>query len=174
MIYPAVARLHVQERFEELRVLVEKAQSFVFVAMIPVVLACELGGTALLFHMVFGSKYDDAIPVFNILAIYGLIIPFTQNLVVLTGLGESKAILRIVIIASSVSIASNFLLVPRLQAIGAAETLIIASIVTGLLATIAVKQSIPFHWISILRGLGDGLRFFAKRLEHVRNHSTNR
>jgi len=163
ILYPAVARLHVQRRFAEMRVLVEKTMSFVLIAMIPVVVFCELGGSAFLFHLFFGMKYDESIPIFNVLALFGLILPFILNFNVLTGLGESKPIFRIAIIASLASLIGNFILVPQFQAMGAAYTLIFASIVSGALATREVKKSVPFTWISLFRGVGDGMEFVKKR-----------
>ncbi|HZV11928.1 MAG TPA: polysaccharide biosynthesis C-terminal domain-containing protein [Candidatus Kapabacteria bacterium] len=162
--YPAVARLHTQERFAELRTIIEKMMSFILLAMIPVVLFCELGGTSFMFHLFFGAKYNDSIPIFNVLALFGLLLPFTLNFNVLTGLGESRAILRIVVISSFVSVVSNFILVPQFQAIGAAFTLILASIVSGALATLAVKKSVPFEWSALYRGIDDGMRFLKRRL----------
>ncbi|HET7152563.1 MAG TPA: oligosaccharide flippase family protein, partial [Candidatus Kapabacteria bacterium] len=162
--YPAVARLHTQERFAELRTSIEKMMSFVLIMMIPVVLFCELGGSNFIFHLFFGAKYNDSIAIFNVLALFGILLPFTLNFNVLTGLGESRAILRIVIISSLVSVASNFILVPQFHAIGAAFTLILASVVSGVLATLAVKKSVPFEWSALFRGIDDGMRFLKRQL----------
>jgi O-antigen/teichoic acid export membrane protein len=72
--------------------------------------------------------------------------------------------LRIVIISSLVSVVSNFILVPQFHAIGAAFTLILASVVSGVLATLAVKKSVPFEWSALFRGVEDGMRFLKKLL----------
>lgn len=163
MVYPATARLQFQKRFEDLRVVIEKMMSFAFIGMIPVVLFCWLGGTNTVFHLVFGNKYDASIPVFNILAFAGLLLPFTLNLTVLTGLGRSKTILQLVAISSVVSLVGNYILVPQWHALGAAMAVVIAAAVTGTLATIAVNRDVPVSLKTLFRGIPDGLAFIRQR-----------
>lgn len=162
--YPAVARLTAQQRFAELKTLIEKMMSFTLIGMTPIVLFCELGGTALMFHTFFGHKYDTSIPIFNILAFVGLLLPFTLNLTVLTGLGKSRTIFKVVLASSVVSLLSNYFLVQSFNAPGAAFAVVIAALVSGALATMAVNAEVTIEYSSLLRGIGDGWRYFRKRL----------
>jgi O-antigen/teichoic acid export membrane protein len=162
VIYPAVARLHAQGRMEELRSMIEKMMSFLLLLLAPVVAFCWLGGSSFVFHLFFGAKYDASIPVFALLATAGLFIPFTLNLTVLTGLGRSRTILRVVLVSSIVSVVANYLLVPRFQSMGAAVALVIAGAVTALFATRAVQESVPISMRSLLRGISDARAFLRR------------
>ncbi len=159
VIYPAVARLHAQNRRDELRAIIEKMMSFLFLALIPVVVFFWLGGAGFVFHFFFGEKYDASIPVFALLCTAGLLVPFTLNLTVLTGLGRSRTILRVVLVSSLVSVAANYVLVRHLQSVGAALALVIAGIATAVFATRAVKEDVPISMRSLVRGVRDARQF---------------
>jgi hypothetical protein len=40
-------------------------------------------------------------------------------------------------------------------------------VVSGVLATQAVKKSVPFQWSSLFRGFDDGMRFVKRQLRRL-------
>lgn len=161
-VYPAVAKLAVEKRRRELVLLLEKMIGFMLIAIIPVVIAVWVGPTDYIFSLIYKGKFEEAATIFKILSLGALAIPFSMNTYVLGGLGEARRYFRVTLASALLSVAASLALVPWLGARGTAIAVIVSFVSLGVLATRAVRQSIPFSLRNAFGRWRDALNFMMR------------
>lgn len=167
-VYPAVAKLAVEHRREELVLLLEKMIGFMLIAITPMVILVWVGPTDYLFDMIYKGKFEDAAMIFKILSLAALAIPFSMNTYVLGGLGEARRYFRVTLISAILSVIASLVLVPWIGARGTAVAVIISFATLGVLATHAVRQSLPFSLRSAFGRWRDAFNFVMRLWRRVR------
>jgi len=163
-VWPAVARLSVEHRTDELVRLVEKMIAFMLIVVVPCVLLVWILPIELLFETIYKGKYQDAPALFRVLSLAALAIPFSMNMFVLGGMGEARRFFRVTLASAFVSVLAALLLVPLIGAMGTALSVVISYAALGALSTTVVSRQIP---ISLPRALGrwrDARAFLASML----------
>lgn len=144
LVYPGVAKLKAEGRSSEMVLLVEKMIGFSLIILLPIVLLVWLGPTDYLFQLVYKGKYLAAPMVFKVMSLGALAIPFTMNINILSGTGESTRVFRVTLLSAFIFFVAALILIPMYGLIGAALTLVISYASMGFLATRSVQRNVPF------------------------------
>lgn len=158
-VYPAVARLRAQGRRTEMVLLVEKMIGFTLVVVVPLVVIVWIAPIEIIFGKLYKSTFDQVPQIFRLLSIAALAIPFALNLNVLTGLGDGRAGFRTTLISSIVFFVAALLLVPSLDARGAALAVVASYFALGIGSTIAVRKHVEFSLASAVGRWRDAFDF---------------
>lgn len=173
-VYPAVAKLAVERRRAELVLLLEKMIGFMLIVVTPVVIAVWVGPTDYIFDLIYKGKFGEAATIFKILSLAALAIPFSMNTHVLGGLGQARRYFRVTLAAALLSVLASLVLVPWIGARGTAIAMIVSFVALGVLATRAVRQSVPFSLRSAFGRWRDALNFVLKLWHRVAMRSGGR
>ncbi len=166
-VYPAVAKLAAERRRAELVLLLEKMVGFMLIATVPLVVLVWVGPTDYLFDLIYKGKFAEAATIFKILSLAALAIPFSMNTYVLSGLGEARRYFRVTLGAALLSVLASLILVPWIGAQGTAVAMIVSFATLGVLATRAVRQSVPFSLANALGRWRDAFSFAMKMWRRV-------
>jgi O-antigen/teichoic acid export membrane protein len=149
-VYPAVARLRAQGRTKEMVLMVEKMIGFTLVVVVPLVALVWIAPIDAIFGLLYKSTFEQVPHIFRLLSLAALAIPFALNLNVLTGLGDGRAGFRATLLSSVAFFIAALLLVPRLEADGAAIAVIASFFVLGAASTVAVRSHVAFSIVGAL------------------------
>ncbi len=98
-VFPAASKYHSRNDLGTLRTILEKSVSFLYLALIPIGIILAIGAP-LLFHVLFGTKYDASIPIFRVLLIATLVFPMQMVFgSALSGMGKIKELFRMFLIS---------------------------------------------------------------------------
>lgn len=154
LLYPAAVRMMVQDRREDLQILITKAISVTLIPTIIGVLVLELGGSNII-TMLLGEKYAGAVGHFNVLIIAALGMPFLLMGSVINAMGHSTTVVKYsavgLIVGMSTLFAISILGIEWAVGLG----LVANTVVVGLLCTSYVRSAIHFPLRSILRAVDD-------------------
>lgn len=158
-VYPAVARLSAQHRFEERRALVEKMIAFVAIVITPIVLLIWLGPIDRLFALIYKENYRLAPDLFRLMALGALAIPLSMNSYVLLGMSEVRRLFTVTTGAVIVFLILSLLLVPEIGGEGQALALVGSFWTLGILSYMFVSRKAGLTPRGILRRWRDALDF---------------
>ena len=158
-VYPAIARLSSQHRFEERRVLIEKMIAFVGLIIIPIVLLIWFGPIERLFELIYKENYRMAPDIFRLMALGALAIPLSMNSYVLLGMSEVRRLFLVTASSAIVFLILSFALVPNWGASGQAIALLGSFWTLGLLSTWFVARKTGVSLRGILSRWRDPLGF---------------
>ena len=160
-VYPAVARLSAEHRFEERRVLVEKMMAFVTFVIVPIVLLIWFGPIEQLFALIYKENYRLAPDLFRLMALGALAIPLSMNSYVLLGMSEVRKLFLVSGSAAVVFLILSVSLVPGMGGEGQAIALVGSFWTLGLLSTWFVAKKAGVSFGGILSRWRDPLGFIA-------------
>lgn len=158
-VYPAVARLSSQHRFEERRALVEKMIAFVTIVIVPIVLLIWFGPVDQLFALIYKGNYQLAPDLFRLMALGALAIPLSMNSYVLLGMSEVRRLFTVTFGAVVVFLALSLLLVPEMGGSGQALALVGSFWTLGILGYIFVSRRAGLTPLGILGRWRDAFDF---------------
>ena len=161
-VYPAVARLSSQERWGELRTLLEKMIAFMTIVLIPIVLFIWFGPIDAIFAFIFKENYRLAPDLFRIMSLGALAIPLSMNTYVLLGMSQVRKLFAVSSISLILFIITSLLLVPRLGGQGQAIAMAVSFWSLGLLSIVLVVRLTELSPRRILRRWRDVLDFARK------------
>jgi O-antigen/teichoic acid export membrane protein len=163
VLMPTVSKLDAARRRDDLRVLFEKSVCFLSMAIVPLCLLLVLGASPLL-HGLFGGRYDDSVPVFQLLVASAMVLPVaTIGSAYLTGLGR----LRTLVWMTWAGVILMFLLlavwIPRWGPAGAAAATLVAAVFGAVVRALVLRRELGFHFRGIVLRVHDALAFARRR-----------
>ena len=148
--------------------MVEKMIGFTLVVVLPLVLFVWIAPIELVFGVLYKSTFDQVPQLFRLLSIAALAIPFVLNLNVLTGLGDGRAGFRSTLTSSIAFFVTALLLVPTLEAQGAALSVAASYFALGIGSTLAVRRHVDFSFVGAIGRWRDAfeyaMRYWRKRM----------
>jgi O-antigen/teichoic acid export membrane protein len=150
-VLPATSRLSSRGEQHALQALGEKAVSFTTIAAIPMTLVFLLG-PGLLMDILYGGRYQEAVPVLRVFSLLGLVVPlYAVGSSILMGLGDARAVFKLGLQMLFLSLVGYLILIPPFSAVGAAAAYTIASAIVALTTRHRLRTSVPLTIGSILR-----------------------
>ncbi len=160
-VFPATSKYYSRGEMETLRNIIEKTVSFLFLTLIPTAIILEIGAP-LIFHVLYGAKFDASIPVFRVLLVAVLFYPIQMVFnVTMTGMGKIKEAFRMFLVTFIVdAVIASVLLALTHSLIGAAIAFVIAAMVQTTQLYVYIKRSVGFKPRRLIaRGIRDTLSF---------------
>ncbi len=160
-VFPATSKYHSRNELGTLRTIVEKSVSFLIIALIPIAFILAVGAPVI-FHTLYGFKYDASIPVFRVLLLAVLFYPIQMVFgVTMTGMGKIKEAFRMFTITLIVNvILATTLLSLTHNIIAAAIAFVAASGTQMVQLYIYINREIGFEPKRLLnRGFSDAMSF---------------
>jgi O-antigen/teichoic acid export membrane protein len=158
-IYPSYVKYIGLKDYENVRKIIVKSSSFIFLIAVIVIIPMELGLSKWLINLFLSEKYVNAIPQFNLLVLAGLAFPMVVQSFVLIAAGNLKYIFKTLII-------SNIALVISLLCVGFThiELLVPLGMVsfyftTGLSYYLKLKQDYNYKFSDLFTSIPDSINF---------------
>ncbi|MEO1051429.1 MAG: flippase [Bacteroidota bacterium] len=118
--YPQMTRKIKEQGASAARQIYEKSVSFIIALMIPLTILVIIFSD-LIVTLIAGNEYQEAGPILQITALFGLFIPFNRQFgVVMNALGKAHINLRFVLANLVVSVVANYFFISAYGVIGAA------------------------------------------------------
>ncbi|MDP4220336.1 MAG: oligosaccharide flippase family protein [Bacteroidota bacterium] len=153
LIVPVASRLHTSGDGKKLSELVEKLLFLAFAVLVPISLILALGANMLM-DIFYKGKFPGITPVFEVLILTGFTLPLALVATnVLIGIGRVKGLFLSVLGGTIIFFAMNRLLVPQMNATGAALSVLASTTATGIFAFIAMRRELSITAAGILRGV---------------------
>ncbi len=163
-VLPATSRLSSRGEQHALQALGEKAVSFTTIATLPVTLLFLLA-PGMLVDVLYGGRYQEAIPVLRVFSVLGLVVPlYAVGSSLLMGLGNARAVFMLGLQMLFLSLAGYLVLIPLLGAVGAAAAYTAASAIVALTTTHRLRASVPLKIGRILQRERDVRNFLRDAL----------
>ncbi len=151
LIVPVASKLHTAGEKKQLSDLIEKMLFIAFAALIPVSLILALGSPTLM-ALFYKGKFPGIDPVFRILILTGFTLPLSLVATnVLIGVGKVKGLFISTLIATLVFFALNRILVPVMQAEGAALSVFCSTSVLGILTFAVMRRELSVSARGVIR-----------------------
>lgn len=164
LVFPATSKYYSRGEHETVRTILEKSIGFLYIVLIPFSTLLFIG-TPFLFHLVFGMKFDSSIPIFRILVVGSLALPFQMVFVsTMVGMGRVREMFRLIGIGFAVNAAIALVLLPTIGVAGAAISFILSNCVQAILSYREVTAVIPLQLKKVPRRTVDDARQFLQSL----------
>ncbi len=160
-VFPASSKYHSRGDAVTLRTILEKSVSFLFMTLVPVAIVLEIGAP-LIFHLIYGAKYDASIPIFRVLLIAAAFFPVQMVFqVTMTGMGKIREAFRFFSLTFIVNAAlATTLLATTGSLIGAAIAFVVATMVQTVQLYVYIRREVGFDTHRLFsRGFRDALSF---------------
>ncbi len=158
-VFPATSKFHSRGEIGTLRTILEKSVSFLFLGLIPIGIVLAIGAP-LIFHTIYGIKFDASIPIFRVLLLSVTFYPIQMVFgVAMTGMGKIKEAFRMFTITLTVNVvmASAILAITH-ELIGAAIAFVVASAVQTVQLYLYMQNHVGLDKKRLFtRGFGDGM-----------------
>jgi O-antigen/teichoic acid export membrane protein len=163
-VFPAASKYYSRNDLTTLRAILEKSVSLLYLILIPAGIALAFGAP-LIFHVLYGAKYDASVPIFRILLIGLLAFPVQMVFgVALSGMGKIKELFRFFVRSLSINMILAIVLVQLIGIAGAAIALVIASMVITTQMFIEIDKQVGVSASGLLtRGFRDALSHVRQR-----------
>lgn len=162
LLYPAAVRMMVQDRREDLQILITKAISVTLIPTIIAVVILELGGSQIIVPLL-GEQYAGAVGHFNILILAAIGMPFLLMSSVINAMGHSTTVVKFSAIGLIVGMTTLFGISVAGWEWAIGLGLVVNSLVVGVLCTLYVRRAIHFPLRSVLRAFDDLKHMIANR-----------
>ncbi len=104
-VFPAASKYYSRDDLPTLRTILEKSVSLLYLVAIPLATVLAVGAP-IIFHVLFGGKYDTSVPVFRVLLIAALVFPLQFVFgAALSGMGKIKEVFRMFLFSFAVDAA---------------------------------------------------------------------
>jgi len=153
LIVPIASRLHTSGDSRRLSELVEKLLFLSFAALVPISLVLALGSDMLM-NIFYKGKFPGITQVFQILILTGFTLPLALvSTNVLIGIGRVKGLFLSVLGGTIIFFALNRLLVPQMEARGAALSVLVSTTAIGIFSFIAMRREFSITAAGIFKGV---------------------
>ncbi|MFQ5600790.1 MAG: lipopolysaccharide biosynthesis protein [Candidatus Krumholzibacteriia bacterium] len=164
VLMPIVSRLQVHGRARDLRILYEKSVCFLYLALIPVLVVLLLLAPQI-YALFYGDRYRESVPVFRILVLSALTLPFASvGSPFLVGLGKMRSLLWITWVGMIVGVALAVVWIPRYGPSGAAMAVLVAAVVGMVARTWVLQRVLDFALLDVAARTRDAVAFLRRRL----------
>jgi O-antigen/teichoic acid export membrane protein len=163
-VFPATSKYHAKGEYGTLKKIIEKATSFSYLAMVPLSILLAIFAPHI-FHLLYGSKYDDSILIFRVLLISSAFVPMVMvGMSSLVGMGRVQSVFKIITFSLILNALAAFILVPVLGTTGAALSFSLAMLLQAVFVYRAVKSEVPIELSEMFfRGITDAKNFLVER-----------
>lgn len=160
-VFPAASKYYSRGDIATLRTTIEKSVSFLYLALIPIAIVLAIGAP-IVFHILFGAKYDASIPIFRLLLVAAAILPIQIVFgPALTGMGKIKELFRMFIVSFISSALVATVLLATIGIMGAAVGFVASIIFQAGQYLLYTKKEIDISIPRLFtRGVFDGLQYF--------------
>jgi O-antigen/teichoic acid export membrane protein len=163
VLMPAVSRLHAAHRDRDVVVLFEKSVCFLSLGLIPVCLGL-IAVTGPLWQALFGVRYLDAVPAFQILVAGAMFLPFSSVASpFLTALGELRSLLWITWAGLVLGIVAALAWIPAYGPAGAALATTAAAAFGMVARAVVLRRRLGFRFRDIAARSRDAWAFAVRR-----------
>jgi O-antigen/teichoic acid export membrane protein len=172
-VFPASSKYYSRGDIPTLRTILEKSVSFLYLLLVPVAVVLLLG-SPLIFHTIYGAKYDGSIPIFRILVLAAIFFPIQMVFnVTMTGMGKIREAFRMFAVTLIVNAVLAITLLSITRALeGAAIAFLVATFVQTIQLFVFIRRHVGFDTNQLWRrGFSDTMSF-ARGLARKENSST--
>ena len=142
-VFPASSKYHSRDEIGILRTILEKSVSFLALGIIPIGIILAVAAPVI-FHALYGIKFDSSIPIFRVLLLSVLFFPIQMVFgVAMTGMGKIKESFRMftITLVVNVALASTLLAITH-ELVMAAIAFVVASAVQSVQLYIYIQRDI--------------------------------
>ena len=158
-IYPTYVKYIGLKDYENVRKVLIKSSSFIFLIAVIVIIPMELGVTKWLINLFLAEKFVNAIPQFNLLVLAGLAFPLFVQSFALISAGNLRYIFKTLIIA-------NIALIISLTIVGLTHIdtliplgLIVFYFTTGFMYYLKLNKDYDFKLMDLFQSIPDSVNF---------------
>ncbi len=166
LVFPATSKYYARGDKTTVRNILEKAVGFLYLALIPgLVLLFIL--TPVLFHLIFGHKFDDSIGVFRILVTGAIVLPIQMVFITtMVGMGRVKEMFRFIASGLTINTAFTIILLPTIGITGAAMAFAVGNTLQATLAYRFIEKEIGFSpKFALMQAWKDARNFLRARIK---------
>jgi len=169
-VFPSSSKYYSRGDLSTLGTILEKAIGFLYLLLVPIG-AILFIVAPILFHLIWGTKYDESIPILRVLLIGVLALPLQIVLPpALAGMGKVQPYFKLLSVSAATNVLVSLVLLPIIGSIGAAISFVVGIFIIAILSYFTIRKEIPLHLGNILsRGLRDSLNF-VKELRSRSSH----
>lgn len=161
-ILPAASKLSSQGGHDSLKALTEKVILFLTLGLIPVTILF-LGFPEFLVTILYGGRYQEAVPILRIFSLLTFVIPLAAvGSNVLMGLGEARLSFILGLQVLGVSIAAFLICIPPWGALGAGIGYVVGAIITAALTARILDRHVHLTASAVIRRTKDISTFLRK------------
>jgi O-antigen/teichoic acid export membrane protein len=159
-VFPASSKYYSRKEFGTLRAIIEKAVSFLYLAMVPLAVLLIVFAPWL-FEVLYKGKYDEAVPVFQILMSAAIVLPVQMVLSTsMVGFGKMKDFFRVMIVSFGINAVVALALLLTIGVEGAAIAFVVGLAAQAVQFFLIVKREVNFDTRELFfRGWRDALSF---------------
>jgi O-antigen/teichoic acid export membrane protein len=163
-VFPATSKYYSRGDIPTLKKIIEKAVSFSYLAMIPIALLLVFFAGDI-FHILYGNKYDESIPLFQLLLISTLFLPMVMvGMSSMVGIGRVSEVFKIISGSLVLNSIAAVILLPAIGSEGAAISYSFAMAFQAFFVYRSLRQVVPLEPGSLLfRGIADAKNFLGER-----------
>ncbi|MFI5201032.1 MAG: lipopolysaccharide biosynthesis protein [Candidatus Kapaibacterium sp.] len=155
-VFPAASKYYSRNDIPTLRTILEKSISLLYLILIPAGIVLAFGAP-LIFHILYGAKYDASVPVFRVLLFATFVFPIQMVLgVAMSGMGKIKELFRMFVISFLISAGVAVILLATIGIDGAALGFVTAGTVQAVQFLIYIRKEVGISYPGIFnRGFFD-------------------
>jgi O-antigen/teichoic acid export membrane protein len=163
-VFPASSKYHASGDTATLKKIIEKATSFLFILMVPLCIVLIVFAPVV-FHLIYGTKFDVSINVFRVLIATGFVLPVVMvAMSALVGMGRVKEVFRIILASLTINVILAVTMLPTFGLIGAAIAFAVSMILQAIAGYRVMKRDVPLEARELLfRGIKDGKHFLKEK-----------
>ena len=163
LVFPAASKYHSRGETGTVRTIIEKAVGFLYLALIPISISLFFLAPVL-YHLVFGPKFDSSIPVFRILVAGSVVLPLQMVFIsTMVGMGRVREMFRIITTGLTCNVIVTLGLLPVIGISGAAVSFVVGNVVQAALSYRFIRREIGFSTRTVLpQALSDTMEFVRK------------
>jgi O-antigen/teichoic acid export membrane protein len=165
LVFPATSKYYALGDRATVRKIIEKAVGFLYVALIPGLILLFIF-TPVLFHLIFGHKFDDSIGVFRILVSGAIVLPIQMVFITtMVGMGRVKEMFRFIASGLTINTVFTVVLLPLIGISGAAIAFVIGNALQASLAYRFIEKEIGFSpQFALTQAWKDGRNFVIHKM----------
>lgn len=142
---PVISELHADERHQEMLVLFQGITKWVFLTTLPLLLGIVFF-PRLVISVTFGSKYLAGATALQVLVLTYFVSSITgPSIQMLTSVGETRRLMWFNVVAASVNVVLNVMLIPRYELLGAAVATVISLVLLEVLVSVRLYRQMELH-----------------------------
>lgn len=163
-VFPASSKYYSRGEFGTLRTMIEKAVSFLYLIMVPLAILLIIFAPTL-FEVLYRGKYDDAVPVFQILMAAAIVLPVQMVLSTsMVGFGKMKEFFRVMIVSFAINIVVALALLLTIGVEGAAIAFVVGLTAQAVQFFLIVRREVNFEPRELFfRGWRDAVAFIKSK-----------
>lgn len=140
-VIPASSKLTAEGNRADLQAMFEKTILFTSVVLVPSSVLLLIFAPTIM-HFFYGTKYDEAIGVLQILALASIAVPWLATMAgILLGSGKVRLLFQVILVFLTTIIVALVLFVPLWNMDGAAWALVVSHVVAAIVLAVALNRS---------------------------------